>query len=99
MQAGGDNGTPPPDQSGNAQPPSADTITLLCRAVDLSGPLAGIDSAADNEIVYSVERQLKATPEFDPKSIQTSSQISPVDARGTFTFMVTLAPQTPLKLQ
>jgi hypothetical protein len=71
-------------------------IMLVCRAVDLSG-LPGMDSAANNEIVYSVERQLKATPAFDPKSVQTSQQISPVDANGTFTFTVTVTPQNPLK--
>lgn len=89
---------PPADQS---QGSSTNVIVLLCRAVDLSGMLAGTDVAggADNEIVYAVERQLKATPAFDPKSVQTSAQISPVDANGTFTFTVTLVPQKPLKLQ
>ncbi|HEX7576921.1 MAG TPA: type IV pilus assembly protein PilM [Verrucomicrobiae bacterium] len=70
------------------------TITLVCRAVDLSG----VDSAANNEVVYAVERQLKSAPVFDPKSVQPSAQISPVDANGTFTFSITLAPQNPLKL-
>jgi type IV pilus assembly protein PilM len=70
------------------------TITLVCRAVDLSG----VDSAANNEVVYAVERQLKSAPVFDTKSVQPSAQISPVDANGTFTFSITLAPQNPLKL-
>jgi len=69
-------------------------ITLVCRAVDLSS----VDSAADNEIVYTVERELKASPMFDAKTVQPSAQISPVDANSTFTFSITVAPQNPLKL-
>jgi len=76
-------------------PDQTNTVTLVCRAVDLSG----VESAANNEIVYAVERELKAAPVFDPKSVQPSAQISPVDDKGTFTFIVTLAPQNPLKLQ
>jgi type IV pilus assembly protein PilM len=70
-------------------------ITLVCRAVDLSG----VDSAANNEIVYAVVRELKATPVFDPKTVQPSAQISPVDLNGTFTFIITVTPQNLLKLQ
>jgi type IV pilus assembly protein PilM len=70
------------------------SITLICRAVDLSG----VDSAADNEVVYAVERELKASPMFDPKSVQSSPQISPVDANGTFTFSIMVAPVNPLVL-
>jgi len=69
-------------------------ITLICRAVDLSG----IDSAANNEIVYAVESELKGSPVFDPKSVQSSAQISPVDANSTFTFSIMVAPLNPLKL-
>jgi type IV pilus assembly protein PilM len=72
----------------------ARTITLICRAVDLSG----VDSAANNEIVYAVERELKSSPMFDPKTVQSSAQISAVDANSTFTFSITVAPQNPLKL-
>src|SRR3954466_10501266 len=85
----------------NAAPPPPSTspngITMVCRAVDLSSTLSSIDSAANNEIVYAVERELKATPEFDPKSVQTSAQVSQVDAKGTYTFTVTLTPQVPFK--
>jgi len=75
-------------------PNQNNAITLVCRAVDLSG----IDSAANNEIVYAVERELKASPVFDPKTVQPSAQISPVDANGTFTFTITVSPQNPLQL-
>jgi hypothetical protein len=84
---------------GNAPAPgtanaTTNTITLLCRAVDLSA----VDSAANSEILYAVERELKADPVFDAKSVQSSAQISPVDVNGTFTFSITVAPQNPLRL-
>src|SRR6185369_11812330 len=93
--AGADpNETPPPQQQTSASP---NVITMVCRAMDLSTALQTIDPAADNEIVFAVERQIKATPVFDPKSVQTSAQISSVDAKGTYTFTVTLSPQVPFK--
>jgi len=75
----------------NAQ---ANAITLICRAMDLSS----VDSAANNEIVYALEHELKASPMFDPKSVQPSPSISPVDANSTFTFSIMFAPQNPLNL-
>ena len=83
--AGGTSGATPDQNAG---------ITLVCRAVDLSG----VDSAANNEIVYAVERELKNAPVVDPKTVQPSPQLSPVDANGTFTFTITVSPQNPLKL-
>jgi hypothetical protein len=95
----GANAMVPSNPSDNAATPGAANeqatpITLICRAVDLSG----IDSAADNEIVYALESELKASPLFDPKSVQSSAQISPVDANDTFTFSIMVAPLNPLKL-
>lgn len=85
-------------QANNGVTPSANSdtnaITLYCRAVDLTG----MDPNANNvEMVYAVAKELKATPEFDPASVQPSAQISPVDpATGTFTFTVTVSPANPL---
>jgi type IV pilus assembly protein PilM len=70
-------------------------FTLVCRAVDLSA----VNSGANPEIVYAVARELKAGSLFDTNSVQPSAQISPVDANGTFTFSITVAPLNPLKLQ
>jgi type IV pilus assembly protein PilM len=78
----------------NATPDQGVPITLICRAVDLTG----IDSAANGEIAYAVENQLKADPIFDPKTTQLAGQTSPVDANGTFTFGVTITLLNPLKL-
>ncbi|HEX5398176.1 MAG TPA: type IV pilus assembly protein PilM [Verrucomicrobiae bacterium] len=75
------------DQTTNA-------ITLVCRAVDLSS----VDSSANQEVVYAVERELKAAPLFDPNTVQPPAQISQVDAdNNTFTFTITVAPKNPLK--
>lgn len=87
--------TPPSPTPTTAPTEQTNVLTLVCRAVDLSP----VDSAANNEIVYAVENELKSAPVFDPKSVQPSTQISPVDASGTFTFTITVAPQNPLKLQ
>jgi len=84
--------TPPPSVPG-APAPSNNTLLLVCRAVDLSS----VDSAADQEIVYAVDRELKADAVFDPKTVLPSTQISPVDPNGTFTFSITVAPQNPLQ--
>ena len=87
-----------PVDAGAAQPALDQTnaITLVCRAVDL----LQMDAAADNtEIVYAIERELKAAPVFDPKLVQSAAQISTVDPNGTFTFTITVTPQNPLKLQ
>ena len=73
---------------------TTNAITLVCRAVDLSA----VDSSADQEIVYALERELKAAPLFDPKTVQPPAQISAVDPDyGTFTFTITVAPKNPLK--
>jgi type IV pilus assembly protein PilM len=71
-----------------------DTITLICRAVNLSS----VDPSANNDIAYAVENELKASPWFDPKTTQLSGQITADDATGTFTFGVTVTLKTPLKL-
>ena len=76
-------------------PDQSAVITLVCRALDLTQ----MEPSADNkELFYAVERELKAVPLFDQKTVQSAAQISPVDASGTFTFQITVSPQNPLKL-
>jgi type IV pilus assembly protein PilM len=90
---------PPPAAPAAGAVPATDQTTnaliLVCRAVDLSA----VDPSANNEIVYAVERELKAAPLFDPKTVRPPAQISPVDATGTFTFIISVAPTNALKLQ
>jgi type IV pilus assembly protein PilM len=87
-----DSGTPQP---GGAAA-SGGTITLVCRAVDLT-KMSG-DASANNETAFDVENQLKSSPMFDPKTTQLSGQIMTDDSNGTFTFGVAITLQTPLKL-
>jgi type IV pilus assembly protein PilM len=84
---GGNNGTPPEGAPGQV-------ITLVCRAVNLTG----VDPSANSEIAFAVESQLKACPVFDPKATQLSGQITPDDSNGTFTFGLTATLLNPLKL-
>jgi len=92
---------PPPPPAATPQAVATDqaaatnAFTLVCRAVDL----LAVDPSANNEIVYAVERELKLAPLFDPKTVHPSAQISPVDANGTFTFIISVAPTNTLKLQ
>ena len=69
------------------------SITLFCRAVDLTPT----DSAANNAVVYAVVQELKASPMINPASVQPSSQISTPE-NYTFTFSVTVVPANPLNL-
>jgi type IV pilus assembly protein PilM len=88
--APGDN----PNPAANGAPDRNRSITLICRAVNLTS----IDPSANSEIAYAVENQLKSCPVFDPKATQLSGQIMPDDSNGTFTFGITVALQNPLKL-
>jgi Tfp pilus assembly protein PilN len=72
----------------------ANTITLICRAVNLSG----VDSAANTEIAYTVLKSLQEDPFFDPKVTQLRGDITPDDVNGTFTFGITVGLQNPLNL-
>ena len=87
-------GIPPegaPDQTGTAQ---TSTVTLICRAVNLSN----VDPSANSEIAYAVENELKTIPFFDPKATQLTGQITPDEDNGTFTFGITVTLQNPLNL-
>jgi cell division ATPase FtsA len=82
----------PADNSTAAANPAA-AVSLVYRAVDLTA----VDSAANGEIAYAVENELKSCPLFDANNTQLVGQTTPVDAKGTFTFGVKLVLQNPLK--
>jgi type IV pilus assembly protein PilM len=88
------NPSPNPPDNGAANAVPAGSVSLVCRAVDLSA----IDSAAPAAIAYAVENEFKTCPEIDGNNTQLATQTSPADARGTFTFGVKLTLQHPLKL-
>ena len=66
-------------------------ITLICRAVNLSG----VDPSANSAIAYAVENEIKNSPMVDAKATQLTGQITPDDATGTFTFTVQVVPLKP----
>ena len=74
--------------------PAASTITLICRAVNLSS----VDSAANTDIAYAVLKAFQEDPLFDPKTTQLRGDITPDDVTGTFTFGITVGLQNPLNL-
>ena len=72
-----------------------DTITMMCRAVDVSatgGPSATTDMA------FAVRDALKESPMFDKEETQLTSAVSPTDDHSTFTFNVIVKLKKPLKL-
>jgi len=83
---------PPPPAEGEAQAPN--TITLICRAVNLSS----VDPSATTEIAYAVESELKASPLFVPAGTMLLGNITTDDVNGTFTFGVTVTLQNPPNL-
>jgi type IV pilus assembly protein PilM len=85
---------PATDVSGAAAAEPGSVISIVCRAVDLSG----VDPSANSEIAYAVENELKSsTNYFKPEGTALTGQITP-DANGTFTFGVTVTLLNPLKL-
>ncbi len=78
---------PNPAEGATAQPGAANpagTITLLCRAVDLSN----VDPSAMTTIAYEVESELKASPFCDPKGTALLGNITKDESNNTFTFGV-----------
>jgi hypothetical protein len=75
-------------------PNAINSITLTCRAVSL----LSVDSAANRDMAFRVEEALKSSSLFDPTNTFLSSQASPEEAPGTFTFSVTVQLKRPLKL-
>ena len=80
---------------GGAQPSAenANTITLVCRAVNLTK----VDPSANSVIAYAVESEIKNCPLVDPKSTQLTGQMATDEASGTFTFTVNVALLNPMK--
>ena len=93
------NPVPNPNPVANGVPPAAapnpaSTITLICRAVNLSS----VDSAANADIAYAVLKAFQEDPLFDPKATQLRGDITPDEANGTFTFGIIVGLQNPLNL-
>jgi len=73
------------------------TITIKCRAVDLSLPPTSI-AEAPTTILYALQNELRAsTNYFDPQKTEVIGTMTQDPATGTFTFDVSIALQHPLK--
>jgi hypothetical protein len=77
-------GVPP----GQASVATNGVIVFVCRAIDLKN----VDAAADTDIAYAVEKEIKNSPLVDPKATALSGSIIPDDSNGTFTFTVNVTP-------
>ncbi len=71
------------------------TVKVTCRAVNLTSK----NPAANSDLAFSLEKELKSSPLFDDKVTQLSGQLETVDAAAdTFTFQVTLKLKRVIKL-
>jgi type IV pilus assembly protein PilM len=85
----------PATETGNSNEVS--TVTLLCRAVDLT-KISGVPADANITVAYALENELKANALFNPTNTSLSGQFTSDDASGTVTFEVKLALKRPIKL-
>jgi type IV pilus assembly protein PilM len=70
-----------------------DTITILCRGVNLTTTAP----SANTDIAFAVERMLKEDPMFDKDETKLDPTINLDEATGTFTFGVNVRLKQPLK--
>jgi type IV pilus assembly protein PilM len=97
-------GVPPPPPDAAAALPGAppatnevSTITLKCRAVDLSLPPVSI-ADANTTIIYALQNELRAsTNYFDAEKTEVIGTVIQDAITGTFTFDVSVALKHPLK--
>jgi hypothetical protein len=84
------NGTPPA-----AAPNPASTITLICRAVNLSS----VDSFGEQpKLPMRFSKRFRRIRFLIPKRRSSRGDITPDEASGTFTFGITVTLQNPLNL-
>jgi hypothetical protein len=73
------------------------TVTLLCRAVDLT-KVSGIPADANLRIAYAFENEVKTNPLIDGDKTKLIHGPDLDENSGTFTFGVNLALKRPIKL-
>jgi hypothetical protein len=69
-----------------AETSPTNTLTLICRAVNLSN----VDPSAATTIAYAVEGELKDTPCFDPNATALLGNVTADDVTRTITFGLTV---------
>jgi type IV pilus assembly protein PilM len=93
---------PPPAAGGPPGRPGAstnviDTITMVCRGVDITA--ASGKPSADTDLMFDLEQALKASSFLDSTNTALVGDNVPDPNTGTFTFGVTLKLKHPLKMQ
>jgi hypothetical protein len=91
---------PAPPEGTAAPVPALNEITAIAvvfRGVSLNSSEA---PNANKEIAFDVQREIRASPWFDPDPQKTelTGEVSPVDGSGTFGFGMMLTLKRPLKL-
>ena len=89
--ADADAGAPKKPKSSNSTNEIA-SISLTLRAVDLSR----IKTGANNELVFEVQNQLKASPFFDANETRFDGTLS--ESENTFSFPMKVKLKRPMKL-
>ena len=88
---------PPPRRAGQASTNVIETVTMVCRGVDLSGT----SPSANTDIEFALQAALLASPMFDPNPTNTGlvgdNTLDPTT--GTFVFGVKLKLKQPIKVQ
>ena len=69
-------------------------INVLCRGLNLRKT----DPAANDKLAFELEKQLQASPLFDPKETKLTGDKNVEEGALTFTFKVQLKLKRPLKL-
>ena len=76
-----------------ASPANPKTITLVCRAVDLT-KVSG-DPSASTLIASAAANAIKSSPLVDPNATALAGQATPDESNNTFTFIVNVTPLNP----
>ena len=76
-----------------ASPANPKSITLVCRAVDLT-KVSG-DPSASTLIASAAANAIKSSPLVDPNATALAGQATPDEANNTFTFIVNVTPLNP----
>lgn len=86
----------PPGRATQASTNVIDTVTILCRGVDLTS----VSASANSDLAFALEQAIKQSSFFDStNSGLNSDNVTPDPASGTFSFGVKLKLKQPLKLQ
>ena len=88
---------PAPRRAGQASTNVIDTVTMVCRGVDLTST----SPSANTDIEFALQAALQASPMFDPNPTNTGlmgdNTVDPTT--GTFVFGVKLKLKRPIKVQ